>query len=221
MDRPSDSERQERIEAYVSGTLSGEDLRAFEHALSGDEELRTDVGIERVMRETVKCVPVLEFRDLVQRVAEEQTEERSIPVIPIGGKRTWTWLAVAASIALILTVGIGQWMNGPDEQALALDFANQSIPAVRGDDDPEPYSGVAQLDSALAAILTQQPKRAIDFLTAYSTTDAALSCKRDWLHALALLQQGAGQRAIPLLERVITGACHPEPALAKELKGKL
>ena len=44
MDRPNDIERQERIEAYVSGKLGGEDLRAFELALSRpptSEELAT------------------------------------------------------------------------------------------------------------------------------------------------------------------------------------
>jgi len=41
------------------------------------------------------------------------------------------------------------------------------------------------------------------------------------LNALALLQQGDEEHALPLLDRVIAGTCHPEPGLAKELKGKL
>lgn len=221
MERPNDIERQERIEAYVSGTLTGEELRVFERALAGDGELRADVEIERVMRDTLKRSPELEFRDLVQRVSQEQAEEKEVPVIPIGRKRSWAWMAAAASIALVLTVILAQRMSGPDAQALALDFAKQSIPTVRGEDDPAPYSGVAALDTALAAILGQRTKRALELLGAYSTTDAALSCKRDWLHALALLQLGDEEHALPLLDRVIGSACHPEPALAKELKGKL
>lgn len=226
MDRPNDSERQERIEAFVSGRLGGEELRVFEQAMAADDELRADVEIERVTRETLKREPEMRFRDLVRRVSEEQenagqdTGTPEIPVIPIDRKRNWTWMAAAASIALVLTVGIAQWLRGPDDQELALAFANQSVPTTRGDDAPTPYSGVAELDSALAHILAQQPDRAIGLLTAYSTSDPALSCKRDWLNALALLQHGDEEHALALLDRVIGGACHPEPGLAKELKGK-
>lgn len=223
MDRPSDSERQERIEAYVGRKLSGEDLRAFEHALDSDASLRTDVEIERLMRETMVREPELRFRDLVRGVSDEQEgkTEREVPVIAIGRKRNWTWIAAAASIALVLTVVIARRMQGPDDQALAMEYAGKSVPATRGDDDPNPYSGVAQLDSALALILAQRPDRALDLITTYSTEEPALVCKRDWLNALALLQHGDDENALPLLDRVIAGACHPEPGLAKELKAKL
>lgn len=223
MDRPNDSERQARIEAYVSGNLGGEELRAFEKALIADEDLRADVEIERVMCETVKREPEMRLRDLVQNVSDEQEggTEREVPVIAIDRKRNWTWITAAASIALVLSVGIAQWMRGPDDQELALAFAHQSVPVTRGDDAPEPYSGVAELDSALARILAQQPDKAIEILSLYATSDPALSCKHDWLNALALLQHGDDEHALPLLDRVISGSCHPEPGLAKELKEKL
>ncbi len=224
MDRPNDSERQERIEAYVSGKLGGEDLLAFEQALTSDDDLRADVEIERLMLETVKLEPEMRFRDLVQNVSDEQEgrTEREVQVIAIDRKRNWTWITAAASIALVLTVGIAQWMKGPNDRELALAFAQQSVPVTRGGDDAsEPYSGVAELDSALAHILAREPDRALEILTDYSPTELALICKRDWLHALALLQHGDEEHALPLLDRVISGACHPEPGLAKELKEKL
>lgn len=229
MDRPNDIERQERIEAYVSGKLSGEELRAFEQALGGDGELRADVEIERVLRETVKRGPEMRFRELVQRVSQEQENAGlnsgapETPVIPIDRKRNWTWIAAAASVALLLTVGIAQFMRGPNDQELAMNFADQTrlLHTTRGEKDQEPYSGVAELDNALALILAQQPDKASDILAAYSTAEPALSCKRDWLNALALLQHGDEELATPLLKRVIARACHPEMGLAKDLMGKL
>lgn len=223
MDRPNDSERQARIEAFVSGKLSGEDLRAFEQALAGDDDLRADVEIERVMRESIEREPEMRFRELLRNVSDEQEgrTQRDVPVSAIDRKRNWTWIAAAASVALALTVGIAQWMKGPNDQELAMAFAQQSVPTTRGDDGPEPYSGVAELDSAFALIIAQQPDKAIDMLAVYATSDPALSCKRDWLNALALLEHGDRARALPLLDRVINGACHPEPGLAKELKQKL
>lgn len=223
MDRPNDSERQERIEAYVSGLLGGEDLRAFEQAMTVNDELRADVEIERLMRETLKREPEMRFRDLVQNVSDEQEGKmgREVMVIPIDRKRNWAWIAAAASIALVLTVGIAQWMLGPNDHELAMSFAQQSVPTTRGDSAPEPYSGVAELDSALAHLLKQQPDKAIDILSAFATADPALSCKRDWLNALALLQHGDRARALSMLDCVINSACYPEPGLARELKERL
>lgn len=225
MEQPHDIERQERIEAYVSGKLANAERLVFEGELTSDEKLRADVEVERVLRGALEMGPEMRFRELVKGVSVEQERTTvrmdGTPVIPIDRKRNWTWIAAAAGIALIISVGIAQWMHGPDDQALAMEFADKSVPTMRGDDAPEPYSGVAELDNALAHILAQQPDKALALLATYSTTEPALSCKRDWLNALALLQHGDEEHALPLLDRVIVGACHPEPGLAKGLMEKL
>lgn len=111
-----DIRRQERIEAYVGGTLSGVDLNAFEAELARDELLRQEVEVERTLAATLQRGHELRFRDLVEQVSAEQERGATTgggmekPVIPIDRGR-WRWLAAAASVAVLIGVGVALWLS--------------------------------------------------------------------------------------------------------------
>lgn len=119
------NERQERIEAYVRGTLSEEALVAFEAELRTDPRLQEDVATERVLLETLQRAREMRFRDLVERVSGEQERsadggvEAETPVIPISRGR-WMWLAAAASVALAVTFAVQHWSGSGGLPADAL-----------------------------------------------------------------------------------------------------
>ncbi|MBV6405823.1 MAG: hypothetical protein IT228_04715 [Flavobacteriales bacterium] len=120
-----DFQRLERIEAYVSGKLGGEELRTFESELAQDERLRAEVEVERTLSGTLQRGQELRFRDLVQRVSgaqEQKTTQSGVsetPVIPIQHGR-WKWLAAAASVALVVGLALQQWVGGNGLPADAL-----------------------------------------------------------------------------------------------------
>lgn len=178
-----------------------------------------DPRMEALFREAQGREDVYRFRQVLNAVAakvEAEEGAKDVPVVPLrGGWRIWGWLA-AASVLLFFAAGL-YFMRGPAPEQLAMDYARMSVPAVRGD-EAVPYSGDALLDSALARILEGRPQEALTLLAAHTPADAALVCKRDWLRALATLQQGDEQQARPLIDRVIGAQCYPEAGLAKELK---
>ena len=135
MDEPNDIERQERIEAYVNGALTGEALRTFEAELDRDPGLRSDVETERTLRATLQRGQELRFRDLVQQVSDQQERGASggggaePPVIPIDRGR-WKWWGAAASVAVLLGVGAMMvWPSGGGSEAEKFqEFAYVDIP---------------------------------------------------------------------------------------------
>lgn len=215
-------ERAKEIEDFVADRISDADRAGFEERLRTDINLRNGVEAERLCHDAKGLEHVVSFKTLLKEVAGEveKAEGAGAVVVSIGRKSNLAWMAVAASIALIVTVGVTKWMNAPSSQELAMDFARKSMPTTRGVDDTEPYSGVAELDSAFAHILDQQPDKALALLAAYSPAAPELICKRDWLNALALLQLDREAEAIFLLDKVISARCYPEDR-AKELRGKL
>lgn len=142
MAEQDDIRRQERIEAYVGGKLAGEELRAFEAELAADAQLQRDVEVERTLSGTLRRSPELRFRDLVQRVSDEQ--ERGAtggggaekPVIPIDRGRMRWWAAAAGVLVLL---GVSVWMfnervAGPDHRGLALAELQRPLSGTRGGD---------------------------------------------------------------------------------------
>lgn len=213
------------IEDFVAGRLSDTDRAAFEERLRTDLVLRTAVDAERLIQQASGLEHVAKFKQVLAEVAAQvESEERASGggrVLPLQRSTNWTWWAAAASVAVVLTVGVSQWTSGPGNLELALDYARGSYSTTRGEDQPEPYTGVPELNAALAHILAERPDQALGLLNTYQPTEPAMICKHDWLTALAQLQKDRKDEAVVLLDKVIAARCYPEEGTAKELKSKL
>lgn len=219
----SDSRRQERIEDYVAGRLTGEGLRAFEAELRTDEQLRQEVEVERTLAGTLQRSPELRFRDLVQRVSDEQ--ERGAtggggaekPVIPIDRGR-WRWLAAAASVALLIGAGAVLFVQGGDPQQLAMAEVRAFSISVRGDST----GASAHADALMKArqlILDHKPAEAIALLQVPRTA-VCEDAERRWILGLAYLLADQEDKARPELDRVSSVGCEVSrkaTAMLKEL----
>lgn len=218
-------DKAQAIEDFVAGRLSDTDRAAFEERLRTDLALRTAVEAERMFQQAKGLEHVAKFKQVLAEVAAQvEGEERASGggrVLPMQRSTNWTWWAAAASVALVLTVGISQWQGAPSNSELAMDYARGSYATTRGEDEPEPYTDVLELNAALAHIIAERPDQALGSLSSYQPTEPAMICKRDWLTALALLQKDQEVEAVALLEKVIAARCYPEEGPAKELKAKL
>lgn len=222
MVEPNDIERQERIEAYVSGALTGEALRAFEAELAHDPGLRTDVEAERTLRATLQRGQELRFRDLVQRVSDQQERGASggggaePPVIPIDRGR-WKWWAAAASVAVLLGVGglVMRLSSNVDRSALAQ--VEGYTWQVRGDGADDGFNTV--MTQARQFILDDKPGEAVTILANLDGTGCS-EAERRWLLGVARLLDGDRSAAKPDLEAAGQAGCAVSPK-AKELLEEL
>lgn len=220
MDDTNDMARTERINAYVSGSMPPADRSQFEQDLAGDATLREAVELEQLFRSTLQREAELGFRDVVRDIsaAMDKEERTSTSAIRIHGTRRWAWLAAAACMVGLLGIGLWQWSSGPPNEQLAMRYADASVPHLRDGTAELPYSGVAELDSALGLIRKGGFTDALRLIEAPSASAPEHACKRDWLRGLALLGTGRGPEAMANIDRVIAAQCYPEAGLAKELK---
>lgn len=210
MEEPNDIERQERIEAYVSGTLGGEALRAFEAELDRDPGLRTDVAAERTLRATLQREKELQFRDLVQQVCGKQERGASgggsaePPVIPIDRGR-WKWWAAAASVAVLLGVGglVMRLTGGADRLALA-QVEGQTW-QVRGDASADAFN--TAMMQARQFILDDRPGEALTILVNMEGAGCP-EAERRWLLGVARLLNGDRTAAKSDLEAAGQAGCY-------------
>lgn len=223
MAEQDDIRRQERIEAYVGGKLAGEELRAFEAELAADAQLQRDVEVERTLAGTLRRSPELRFRDLVQRVSDDQ--ERGAtggggaekPVIPIDRGRM-KWWAVAAGVALLIGAGAVLFLQGSDPQQLAMTEVREFTITVRGDSTGTSAHADA-LMKARQLILDHKPAEAIASLQVPRTAKCE-EAERRWLLGLAYLLADQEAKARPELNRVSSAGCavsRKATALLKEL----
>ena len=210
MNEEADITRQERIEAYVAGRLSEADTRAFNALVAKDETLRADVEIERVLQETLGRGSELRFRDLVQRVSDEQEQGvargggAETPVIPIGSGR-WRWWAAAASVAVVVGVGSVLMMQGPGSEQLALAQVGSYTLQVRGDTTTvDPTAEL--LMRARRLILKQKAADAITTLQ-QPLEGVCPDAERMWLLGVAYLLTGDEIKARSELERAGKAGC--------------
>lgn len=217
MEEPNDIERQERIEAYVNGALTDEALRTFEAELARDPGLRTDVAAERTLRVTLQRGQELRFRDLVQRVSDLQERDASggggaePPVIPIDRGR-WKWWAAAASVAVLLGVGLVMRLSGSADH-LALAQVEGYTWQVRGDGAADSFNSV--MAQARQFILDDKPGEAVTILVNMEGAGCPEADRR-WLLGVARLLNGDRTAAKSDLDAAGQAGCAVSPK-AKEL----
>jgi anti-sigma-K factor RskA len=104
------------LEAYAMGQLRGADARVVEQARATDPRVRAELDqIEEVfelqaMADAVIPPPAVKARVLGTIAAERNEQRTAPPVIPITSEvsapRNWGWLAAAATIAFVISVGL-------------------------------------------------------------------------------------------------------------------
>lgn len=224
MSEEQDIERSERILAYVQGAMGTAERAAFEQELAADQGLRTEVEAARAIAGALRNEPELRFRELVSRVSEKQekssTSGMAPPVIPIGRKANWAWMAAAASVLVLVAIGIGNYLLPTDHAELAMTYVDRARGGVRGDVPAGVAGEEALLDSALVLLQRKEVENAKALLGVDPFKTACTEARRGLVLALADLLGGDEAAARQHLLPVTTSGCS-ESADAKELLEEL
>ena len=148
----------EKIEQYLSGALSGQELVAFEKALSSNEELAKQVQLMRDFDLVLADEKAIEVQEKIQGIGQDfftqeqmpsNVKEEPIKRLPFYRRP----LAIAASILFIITAGALIWQMNTGSSSLSNEelFAQyysveKMNPTLRGDQ---------QTDSLYQSAITQ------------------------------------------------------------------
>jgi len=183
------------------------------------EEL--DPRIEALFMEAQGREDVFRFRRMLGEVAASvEASEAETRVIPIERGANWKWLAAAASIAVLVTVGIALFDREPDFGVLAMSYAVNTAPLTRGDANGQPSSLELAFDEARTAILEGRAEQALAVL---ETTTPVATCdivRKQWLLGLAYLAHQGSDAAKQEIQTVANSGCQDKDA-ARELLKKL
>jgi len=159
----NDDVKYERIEQYLAGEMTGEDLIAFEHQLATDDSLRAELDLHRQVAETLKGAAIHEFRGTINEVNDQwqapkrKKNEGGFSLINL------RWGAVAAAAIVILLVAYQIFMPGST-------VTNQTLFA----DNFEPYKMVLTQRSLVPNPETAYLKESIsEAIAAYEDEDYA------------------------------------------------
>ena len=108
------------IDRYLEGVMSESELQWFEQKLAEDEKLQQDVKAQQMIIEAVQRQEVKKkFLDLEKEIEEEEKEEqKDAPVIHLSSHRN-LWMAIAASVAILISVAAVFFLNRPQDQVIA------------------------------------------------------------------------------------------------------
>lgn len=104
--------REGLLEAYALGQLSGAEALAVESALGADPALRQaldriEQALERsALEQAVQPTPLAKARVMETIRSERRAASKVVALSRDGGRARWNWLAAAASIALLLSIGL-------------------------------------------------------------------------------------------------------------------
>jgi len=180
------------------------------------EEL--DPNMEALFKEAQSREDVFRFRQVLREVASEVEAREETPVISIARKTNWKWLALAASVALLLTVGVALFGEDPNAEKLAMVYAEGTTTMTRGEGGAEPTAHELLFDEARSAILNGD---ALAALTALEVSQPEAKCdkvRKQWLMGLAYLLGKRVTEAEREFQVVANSGCQDKESAKKLLK---
>lgn len=108
---PEAEAREQRVDGYLSGTLQGEELAAFERDLASDPSLAEAVETQSRMDDSIRRLYVAPAAPDLSSLLRENDAASLRVAGRIGTRDRWMRLALAALILLTVGVGISQWSN--------------------------------------------------------------------------------------------------------------
>lgn len=238
----------EEIGAYLGGRLTADEKARFEARLRADAALREEVATQREIKRGLQFLDQkarfkamhadLEKRGLLQEPAAPVVKELSA-VRPATVRPLWAYVAVAASLVVVLGLGWVAYRNWAERRALTAQndaafarfFSPELKPQPAPTPDPDrlgaPLSPAASADSArLAAAVArlrrgETPEAIAQLRPLADGPPGHWSASAQWFLALAYLRADERAQAEALLARVAGLNGHPYQSEAQRLRQRL
>ncbi len=106
------STNNEKIDAYLSGNLSGKESTAFDRQLQQEATLKEEVTFWQSIDQALEDEATVDFQQKVVRAGKEYLASRQGAAAPVRQLRgTRRYLAIAATLLLLITAGLFLWNN--------------------------------------------------------------------------------------------------------------
>ncbi len=147
----------ENIEAYLAGKMSKVDAIRFEEEMAVNPDLQQEVEIMRTIHDATELDIEEDLRAQLDQLAQQSKKRIRTPQIP-----TWSHIIMAASLALLLGLGINYFLS--DTQGLkkfvSQEYVTYQIQQTRTDDAQNPASWEENLTNS-------SRENAINYLVTY------------------------------------------------------
>jgi TolA-binding protein len=162
----------EKIEAYLSGDMTGAELKQFEKSLEDDKALASQVELFRNLDNALADEKALKLQRETLKLGETYFNKQEAAPAPVRRLSVYRRpLAIAASVALIVSLGVLFWtLNSgggslTNEELYTAYYEPYSFAeTVRGDEEPQ-----NTYEEALTAIKEGKYSAAIELLQTHLT----------------------------------------------------
>ncbi|MEL6140190.1 MAG: tetratricopeptide repeat protein [Bacteroidota bacterium] len=200
------NEKQDLIDAHLLGNSTPEQVKELEAALAADASLQAEIDATAEALAAIDLFGDLEAKTRLQKL-EQRLKKDPLRIVEQNGSQQRkvrglthrSWLAAAAAIALVITVGWfifrssdGQPNNAELFAANFVPYDNIAVPLTRGTDDPTPE------ELAYTAYENGNWRQAISLLE-----DLPESPANNFYLAQTALATGDYQQAKTLLESLV------------------
>ena len=237
------------IERYFDNDLSASELRDFQRRLETDAEFAQAFQLEKDLMEGIEVMGNQNLKKELKGIYEEEIggkAQKSAPAKPVLFSRR-SWMAVAASIAVLLIAG--WWLSRPPTpeklyaQYFKPDFdfvekgggeklvAEAEAALERGDYEgalplleellkEKPINGRYLLAKGIALVETEKYMEGIDAFLTLENSSRYTRSEALWYHGLALLKQGHLTESYIILKQIPENSSRYKEAeeLAKKIR---
>ncbi len=102
----NEEEKYDKIERYLSGDLTGRERKTFEEDMKSDPSLAEEVKLHSDLADALKEKDVADLEEKLANIIQDNRPRR----IRLGVRK---WLAIAASILFLVTMGMALYYNLP------------------------------------------------------------------------------------------------------------
>ena len=191
-------EQFEQIEQYLENQLSESDKLAFEASMAQDIELQKEIEIQRELRLGLRALAIeKQLKSVRQSIDNEQNVQVQSPFTSVEKprKNMFSIFALAASIVLLVGVGLYFWQSQKNVSSELMAMAN------------------TELESSSLKSLPEY--------TTSKGTDLQTEQNIEWKKAMTLLKENKKAEAKIALEKISQNAQHRHAAKAKNILEKL
>jgi hypothetical protein len=148
----------EQIDAYLNGTLKGDDFTNFQQRYAQDEDFRQSVEAQRLVRTAIQKIGKEDLKAQLKNLHQELYVAEKEKVTPIFSLQMyWKYAVAVCVVVMIASVTFWLYRQTPEKEATALQIPTQKIVLIEKNNETLGYAGEKiRGDSIIVQIIDNQ-----------------------------------------------------------------